>query len=80
MQDMAVALFVVVFGSILSLIEIPDLLKKKMHRELVAFVVLTVLGMSLALLKAFGWSIPNPSDLLAWVYSPVEGIIKGLLE
>ncbi len=80
MQDIAVALFVAVFSIILCLIEIPDLSKKKMHRELGAFVVLVGLGILLALLKSLGWNIPNPSDLIAWTYSPVEGIIKSLLE
>ncbi len=71
---------VLVFDVIVCIIEIPKMLKQKLIKELVTFSVLLLLGTVLATLKAFDKKVPNPSDFLAWVYSPVADLMKSLME
>ncbi len=71
---------VLVFDVIVCIIEIPKMIKQKLIKELVTFSVLLLLGTVLAALKAFDKKVPNPSDFLAWVYSPVADLMKSLME
>lgn len=73
-------LAVVVFSTVLCLIEIPKMRQAKQHRELWVFSVLLVLGTVLVILKSLDVNIPNPSDFIAWVYSPLTGVMKSLLK
>lgn len=71
---------VLVFSTVLCIIEIPKMLKQKLIRELWTFSLLLGLGTVLAILKSLDVDIPNPSDFIAWVYSPFTEVIKGLLK
>lgn len=73
-------LAVVVFSTVLCLIEIPKMLQAKQYRELWVFSILLVLGTVLVILKSLDANIPNPSDFIAWVYSPLAGVMKSLLK
>lgn len=73
-------LAVLVFSTVLSIIEIPKMLKQKLNRELWTFSILLGLGTVLAVLKSLGVEIPNPSDLIAWVYSPFTEVMKSLIK
>lgn len=75
----ALTIFIVLaFSTVLSIIEIPKMLKNKLYKDLVAFSVLLSLGTVLVILKALGVEIPNPSDWVAWIYSPVSGLFKNI--
>ncbi|MBP2651207.1 MAG: putative rane protein [Firmicutes bacterium] len=77
----AVGIFtVLVFATVLSIIEIPKMLQGKLYKELWAFSILLALGTVLAILKFLDVNIPNPSDWIAWVYSPVKDFMKSLLK
>lgn len=69
-----------VFSTILCMIEIPKMLKERLYRELWTFSILLGLGIILAILKSLDVEIPNPSDFIAWVYSPLSDIMKSLLK
>jgi hypothetical protein len=69
---------ILAFGTILSIVEIPKMLKKKQYKEVYTFAIVLALGMVLAILKILGKEIANPSDLIAWVYLPIEDFIKNL--
>lgn len=71
---------VLVFSTVLCIIEIPKMLKQKLYRELCAFAVLLGLGTVLAILKSLSVEIPNPSDFVQWVYSPLTNLMKSLLK
>lgn len=71
---------VLVFSTILCIIEIPDMIKKNQYRELWTFSVLLTIGILLVVLKSLNIEIPNPSDFIMWVYSPFKGIMKSLLK
>ncbi|ADK16930.1 hypothetical protein [Clostridium ljungdahlii] len=73
-------LSVLIFSTILCIVEIPKMLKENLHRELWTFSILLGLGTVLAILKSLNVDIPNPSDFIAWVYSPLTNIVKNLLE
>ncbi len=66
------------FGSVLCIIEIPKMLKAGLRKELIVFLLLLAAGTALAVMKLFSIGIPNPTDFLVWVYSPVSGIMKWL--
>lgn len=69
---------VLAFGTVSCVIEIPKMLEKKQYRELWLFSVLLAFGTALAILKSLDVKIPNPSDLTAWIYSPLSNIMKSL--
>jgi hypothetical protein len=68
----------VIFDVIVCVIEIPKMLKQKLIKELVTFSVLLLLGTAVGVMKSLDIKVPNPSDFLAWVYSPVSDIMKSL--
>jgi hypothetical protein len=67
------------FDVVVCIVEIPKMLKQKLIRELAVFSVLLLYGTAVGVLKVFDIEVPNPSDLIAWVYSPVSGMMKSLL-
>lgn len=71
-------LVILIFDLILCIIEIPKMLKKKYFGQISAFSVLLILGTVLAVLRIFKIEIPNPSDLILWIYSPFAEVIKML--
>jgi hypothetical protein len=79
-MEIAAIVLVLAFSSILCIVEIPKMLAMKLNRELWTFLILLVLGVALAILKSLNVSIPNPSDWIAWVYSPVSNVLKDFLK
>lgn len=73
-------LAILVFGAVVSYIEVPKMLKEKSYRDLWTFSILLVFGMILGILKSLNVNIPNPSDWVAWVYSPASEALKAFLE
>ena len=69
-------IIVIIFSTSLFFIEVPKMLRLKLYRELIIFLVLLISGSVMMILKRLKVDLPNPSDFLAWVYSPVEGIMK----
>jgi hypothetical protein len=69
-------LFLLALDIILSLVELPKMIRKNMVREMIAFSLILALGTALAALKSFGVTPPNPSDFLKWVYSPVRDLMQ----
>ncbi|MCQ1530445.1 hypothetical protein [Lutispora saccharofermentans] len=73
-------LAVLVFDIATCYIEIPKMLQGKLYKELWTFSILLALGTALAILKSFEVDIPNPSDFIAWIYSPVADTVEMLLK
>jgi hypothetical protein len=74
-----VILLVLGFATVLSIIMVPKLLQAKSYKELWAFSLLLVLGVVLSILKSLKVEIGNPSDVFAWIYAPLEGVMEALL-
>jgi hypothetical protein len=58
------------------LIEVPVLARKKMWRELAAFSVYLLLGMTLSFPQVLGAKIPNPTRIIEAVFKPVAELLK----
>lgn len=56
-------------------LEVPPLLKKGYKKELLVFSVFLVIGVALSLAYSFGKTIPNPLDLLTFVFKPLNDFI-----
>ncbi len=69
-------LAVLVFAVVLSFIEVPKMLKSKSYREFWSFSILLLLGVTLVILKCLDVPLSNPSDWIAWVFSPISNLIK----
>jgi len=63
---LAITLLVVLFLGIIFF-EAPELVRKKMWRELVAFSVILAIGFVLSLLQILGLALPNPSKIIAYI-------------
>lgn len=70
---------VLFFDVLICIIEIPKMLREKLTGELIFFCFLLLMGTVLTVMKGLDIKIPNPSDLLAWIYSPVKGIMEKML-
>lgn len=69
---------VLAFDAVLSLIEIPGMLKERLFKELAVYSAFLLLGSAVMILRSLDVKIPNPTDFVMWVYSPLEGLMKGL--
>ncbi|MBZ5752035.1 MULTISPECIES: hypothetical protein [Metabacillus] len=70
---------ILLIGAIISLFEIPPLVKKKWWREIIVYFILLSVGMTLAILISKDVAIPTPIDLLTKIYSPVTNFMEKFL-
>ncbi len=75
-----VIILVLAFAAILCIIEVPKLLREGSFNEFLAFSLLLALGIVLSILKSLKVEIGNPSDLFAWIYSPLKGFMESMLK
>jgi len=75
-----VILLVLSFSAVLCIVEVPKLLRAKSVKDLWIFSLLLALGVVLSILKSLKVEIGTPSDLFAWIYSPLEGVMDSLLK
>ena len=73
-------IFVVAFDVILCIVEIPKMIRLKLRKELVTFLILLSVGTVLVVMKNFNMQIPNPSELVEWFFSPVSGLMKQMVK
>lgn len=64
------------FSIVVCIKYIPQMLSNKYYKDLTTFSILLVLGTTMAIFRIFDVSIPNPSDWLKWVYSPVADFFR----
>lgn len=69
---------VLILSTCLGFTEIPGMKKRKQIKELWIYSILLGLFTILAVLKCLGVKIPNPSDFVAWIYSPLTNITKAI--
>ncbi len=77
---LVIILLVLGFAAVLCIVQVPKLLRAKSFKELWTFSLLLAFGVVLSILKSLKVDIGNPSDLLAWIYSPLKGVMESLLK
>jgi NhaP-type Na+/H+ or K+/H+ antiporter len=65
---------------LVAAMDVPRLLRKKLHKELWIFAILLVFGTALSMAQALHLKIPNPADWIAAVYKPVSDMVSTLLK
>jgi hypothetical protein len=65
---------------IIAWVEVPNLRKKKLKKELVVFAILLFLATGLSITEALRVELPNPIDWITAVYKPMSDAIAGILQ
>lgn len=66
---------ILLIAAIVLWIEVPPLLEKKHKKELLVFSILLAIGVGLGIALGFGQPIPNPMDLLTFIFKPLNNAI-----
>lgn len=74
-----IIIVVLISCSALCFYEIPKMVRGSMYRDLWAFCILLALGIAITIFKCLDLPLPNPSDWVAWVFSPVSDMLKNYL-
>lgn len=72
--------FIILLAIFISIHDIPEMKKQKSYMEMALYVIILFSGVMLTILKANGVELPNPSDVIVAVNSPVVSMLKGALE
>ena len=72
--------FIILLAIFISIHDIPEMKKQKSYKEITLYVIILFSGVTLTILKANGVELPNPSDVIVAVNSPVVSMLKGALE
>ncbi|WP_428909890.1 hypothetical protein [Niallia sp. Krafla_26] len=67
---------ILVIGVAVILFEVPPLLKNKERRELTIFSLFLLTGITFNILLSFNVELPNPSDWLLKLFSPMDDFIE----
>lgn len=69
---------VIIFAIVLCIFEVPKMRKEKQIKELWMFSIILGIGVLITIMKSMDMKIPNPSDWVAWIYSPLKGLFENL--
>lgn len=75
---MQILLLTVLFAAVV-LIEVPGLVRRRMYRELAAFLGLLAVAMVYSFGLALHWSLPNPAKITEALFRPVTRMLEHLL-
>lgn len=64
----------------ISLLELPSLMKKRLYKEFVIVCCLVLLGTILSIAQSMHMKLPNPLDLITFVFQPCSDFILGFLQ
>lgn len=71
---------IVLVGACIALVEGPYLVKKKMKKELYIFAGLLLVGEVLSIMLALRVPLPNPYDLITFIYRPISNYVFSILK
>lgn len=69
-------MLVLILGTVLCIVEIPKLKREHSIKELLIFLSLLALGITMAILRSLDIDLPVPSDWISWVYSPIAKLLE----
>ncbi len=67
-------------GSLITIIEAPYLVRKRMIKELCIFAVILFIGMTLSILQVLRIPLPNPLDWITAMIKPISDAVLGMLK
>ncbi|MFJ5769829.1 hypothetical protein [Psychrobacillus sp. NPDC093180] len=67
---------ILLVAAVIVYLEVPSLVKKKQKKELIVFSVLLAIGVGLGVLHSFGKPIPNPTQLLTFIFKPLHHLLS----
>ena len=70
------SLGILLVATVIIFVEVPPLLEKKQKKELIVFTIILIIGVTLSILRSFGINIPNPLDLLTFIFKPMNDLIR----
>jgi hypothetical protein len=73
-------LLLLFFDTVLCIVEIPKMRKRKLYKELWFLSIFLIIGTVFGVLKSLDVSIPNPSDWVLAAYSPISDLVKSILK
>ncbi|GAW92421.1 hypothetical protein [Calderihabitans maritimus] len=65
--------------SLIALYEVPPLVKKKSWKELIAFALLMLMGVTMAVFQVLEIPFPNPNKAIEFVFKPVSQLVERML-
>ena len=72
-------IFIIIIASLISLYEIPRLLKKELKKEIFIYSLLLIIAVGLGILYSLDIKIPNPLEGLTSIYKPINKLIEKYL-
>lgn len=66
---------ILLVAGVIIYIESPNLKGKDKKRELIVFSTLLIFGVGLSVTFSLGKHIPNPMDLISFVFNPVNEVV-----
>lgn len=76
---MVVAISILLVTAVVVVIDLPSLLKKQQKKERWAYGILLVPTVVVSMLLGFGVDVPNPLDLIQWLFKPIVSFLYQLL-
>lgn len=73
-------IMILLASTVIAMLEIPTLRKKKQYKDFVVFCCLLLVGTILSIAQSLRMKLPNPLDLITFVFQPVSEFILGLLQ
>jgi hypothetical protein len=71
---------ILLVAAVILWIDVPPLLEKKDKKELLVFSILLAIGVGLSIALALGKPIPNPVDLINFMFKPLSDAIMPWLK
>jgi hypothetical protein len=62
---------IIIIGGVISLIEVPGLLKQEKRGELIAFCSFLLIGIALSVAMTLKLPVPNPTNVIEFVFRPI---------
>jgi len=71
---------VILLAIVIAVFEVPNLLKNRLLKELLVFLILLVAGTGLGIARSMELELPSPLDLISFIYKPISDAIFQALQ
>ncbi|WAA12710.1 hypothetical protein [Fervidibacillus halotolerans] len=71
---------ILIVTALIIWIEVPSLLKNHERKELIGFSIILLLAFGLSVLEKSSVPLPNPLDVIVYIYRPISDWVFGMLK